>query len=69
MSLQINEPKETFAKNVVFWVRPSLVRRLDAICNSSHIDRSEVLRALVEVFVDDYTLQNRIMEIVRKNHV
>jgi hypothetical protein len=64
-----SEPKGKLAKNVVFWATPKLIERLDAVCDSMQIDRSEVLRALVSLFLNDYPIQNRIMEEVKRNHV
>ena len=63
--LEVREPKETFAKNVNFWVRPSTISRLDTICGVSHIQRSEVLRLLVDFFVNDLALQEKVLRGVK----
>ena len=55
------EPKETMRKMVSFWARPTVITRLDTICDVSHVDRSEVLRLLVNLFLNDNDFQERVL--------
>jgi hypothetical protein len=68
MSIQVaKEDKETFAKLVNFWVTPDMVKRLNAVCGKE-IVRSEVLRELIEFFLDDIPFQKKILEMVRRRN-
>ena len=65
--MEVTESKETFAKNVNFWSKPSIITRLDTICSVSHVERSEVLRLLVDLFLNDQALQERVLEGLKNN--
>ena len=51
----------TMSKLVTFWHEPNVIERLDAVCSVSHAERSEVLRALVNLFLNDNALQERVL--------
>ena len=65
MSIQIPkefaESKETFAKLVTFWARPSRVTKIDTICSVSHVERSQVLRLLLDLFLFDDSFQEKVL--------
>ena len=68
MSFQVPkfvEEKGTFDKMVSFWLRSTTLTRLDTVCSVSHVDRSKVLRMLVDLFLNDNDLQERILRGVR----
>lgn len=70
MSFQVpkwEEPKEIMAKKVCFWHKPYVIKRLDTICDISHVDRSKVLRLLVDFFLNDIEFQDRVMEGIKNN--
>jgi hypothetical protein len=72
MSFQVpkwgdTKPKETFAKMVSFWLKPSILERLDAVCSVSNTDRSKALRLMVSLFLNDNAFQERILEGVKNN--
>lgn len=60
-------PKETFAKIISFWHKPTVIKGLDTICDVSHIDRSEVLRLLVDLFLNDNDFQERVLRGLKNN--
>ena len=65
--LEVKELKEAFAKNVVFYHRPSVITRLDTICGVSHIGRSEVIRLLVDEFLNNDELQETVLRKILNN--
>ena len=65
--LEVKEAKEAFVKNVVFWHRPSVVTRLDTVCRVSHVGRSEVLRLLVDAFLNNDEFQEKILRKILNN--
>lgn len=67
VSKKFIETKETMAKIVSFWHKPLIIKRLDTICSISHIDRSEVLRQLVSLFVNDNNLQEKVLKGILNN--
>ena len=67
MSVEVVESKEKVAKIICFWHKSSVIERLDTICGLTHIDRSEVLRLLVDLFLNDVAFQDRVLEGVRNN--
>jgi hypothetical protein len=70
MSLQVaKEAREKFAEMVSFWHKPSTVRTFEARCRMNHVEKSEVFRALVDLFLFDYEIEKRIMDLVNLNHV
>lgn len=70
MSFQVpteKELKETFAKMVSFWLKPSVLERFDAICSVGGADRSKALRLMVSFFLNDNAFQERILRGVKNN--
>ena len=66
MSIQIpKECKERFAKLITFWGKPTSITKLDTICSVSHVDRSQVLRLLVDLFLLDDSFQEKVLRGVR----
>lgn len=61
------EPKETFAKMVSFWLKPSVLSRLDMTCRLGRADRSKVLRLLVSLFLNDNDFQERVLRGLKNN--
>lgn len=59
---ELKEPKETFEKVVSFWLKPSTLRRLNTRCSIDRLEKSEVLRLLVNLFLTDNDLENRVLE-------
>jgi len=64
---EFESPKETMAKLVNFWAKPSIVNRLDTICSISRVDRSEVLRVLVNLFLNDNEFQETVLKEILNN--
>ena len=67
MSLEVKALKEPFLKNVVFYHKPSVITRLDTICDVSHISRSEVMRLLVDAFLNNDEFQEEILKKILNN--
>lgn len=70
MSFQVpteKELKETFAKMVSFWLKPSVLERFDAVCSVGGADRSKVLRLMVSLFLNDNDFQMKVLEGVKNN--
>ena len=50
---------------ISFWLTPSLSQRLTVACKLHSVDRSKVLRLFVKLFLNDSTLQQRVLRGVR----
>jgi len=59
---ELEEPKETFEKVVSFWLKTSTLRRFNTRCSIDRLEKSEVLRLLVNLFLTDSDLENRVLE-------
>lgn len=59
---EFREVREKTDKVVSFWHRRSVIARLDTMCSVSHVERSKILRSLVDLFLNDDDLQKRILE-------
>jgi len=64
---KFESPKETMAKLVNFWAKPSIIKRLDTICSVSNVDRSGVLRLLVDLFLNDNEIQEKVLKEILNN--
>jgi hypothetical protein len=50
-----------------FWLTPSVSKRFAVVCKLHSIDRSKILRLLVKLFLNDSTLQKRVLRGIRNN--
>ena len=55
------EEKKTLDTKITFWIRSNALKRFDTICSVSHVDRSKVLRLLVDLFLNDDDFQERVL--------
>lgn len=55
------EPKETMAKLVSFWAKPTAIKRLDTQCRINRVLRSDVLRLMIDLFLNDIEFQERVL--------
>lgn len=55
------EPEEILTKMVSFWLRPSVLKRFDAVCSVSGVDRSKVFRLMANLFLNDNDFQERVL--------
>ncbi len=71
MSFQVpkefEEPKEAYSKMVSFWLKASTLKRFDTRCRINRVDRSKVLRLMVNLFLLDNNFEMRVVEGIQNN--
>ena len=61
------EIEEAVTKMTSFWLKPGVLKRLDAVCSVNHVSRSKVFRLMADLFVNDIEFQDRVMEGAKNN--